>query len=384
VDGALLSDFLVNENKSLEQFSAGFIAGRFHSKGWKWVDSVDTQNSNNFERGVFLTRLPFCREAWSRVERLPSEQRGIYWKNTGASPYQAEESDLPKAAELLLKFGRARAAVQCLRRLTHRKDIGPVELVIRVLQANLTSDEPVGNHDHQAILSLIRWLQNNPDTDTEQLFKIEWGYLPLLGRYRGGSPKTLARRLAQDPAYFCEVVRAVFRPRNQDGVKEEPSEERRRVAENAYKLLNEWRLPPGCNEQGQVDVDALNAWVSEVTKSTKASGHFEIAMTQLGKVFPYAPADPDGLWIHRAVAQILNTRGGEDLRSGYTCELYNMRGTHGFTGGQEELKIAARYRTNADAAEEAGFHRLADALRELAVSYEHDAERESKRSPFDD
>ena len=105
-------------------------------------------------------------------------------------------------------------------------------------------------------------------------------------------------------------------------------------------------------------------------------------MSQLGQVLPYAPLDPDGLWIHRAVAEVLNARDGEQLRSGFTCELFNMRGTHGFTGGQEEREIAARYREKADAAESGGFHRLATSLRELAVSYQRDAERESKRGPF--
>ena len=107
-------------------------------------------------------------------------------------------------------------------------------------------------------------------------------------------------------------------------------------------------------------------------------------MSQLGQVLAYAPADPGGLWIHRAVADVLNAKDSEQLRSGFRCELFNMRGVHGFTGGREEREIAARYREKSEAAEGAGFHRLATSLRELAVSYEHDADRQSKQRPFGD
>lgn len=310
-DAALLPAYLVTESKKLEQLSAGFVWGRFRSKGWEWVDNTDARNWSNIERGTFLTRLPFCRETWLRVERLLGADSAAYWKTTSANPYEAEEGDLAGAAEQLLQFGRARAAIQCVERLTHGKEAGPVELVIRVLQANLTSDESVGGFDQHATLELIKWLQKHPDTASDKLFQIEWSYLPLLGRYGGGSPKTLMRRLAHDPAFFCEVIRTVFRSKNEDEdenadddedepstkrkwtaktayrkfigflgkvlrsvfgstgkhvVKEVPLEEKKRIAENAYRLLSEWQLPPGCDEQRRFDETVFRAWVDEVKR----------------------------------------------------------------------------------------------------------------------
>jgi hypothetical protein len=84
------------------------------------------------------------------------------------------------------------------------------------------------------------------------------------------------------------------------------------------------------------------------------------------------------------MAEALNAKDADVVRSGFTCELFNMRGVHGFSAGKEELEIAARYHKQADALEEKGYHRFATAIRELAKSYERDAERESKRDPFED
>ena len=107
-------------------------------------------------------------------------------------------------------------------------------------------------------------------------------------------------------------------------------------------------------------------------------------MSRVGQVLPYAPPDPSGLWIRKAVAAALNAKDADQMRSGFTTELFNMRGSHTFTAGREEREIAAGYRAKADAVENEGFHRLAAALRDLADWYERAAERDATRDPIKD
>ena len=95
------------------------------------------------------------------------------------------------------------------------------------------------------------------------------------------------------------------------------------------------------------------------------------------------PADPGGLWIDKTVAEALNEKDADELRSGFTIELFNMRGTHGFTHGAEERKIAAGLRAKADAVENVTYHRFAAALRDLAKQYEAAAERDAARNPLE-
>jgi hypothetical protein len=163
------------------------------------------------------------------------------------------------------------------------------------------------------------------------------------------------------------------------------TEERKQIAENAYLLLNEWRTPPGIREDGTYDGDALIAWLDSVKKECSETGHLEIAMTMIGHVLIYVPADPDGLWIHRAAAAALNARDAEDMRDGFRTQLYNSRGVHWVDPtGRPERELASRYRAQADAVDDAGFHRLATTLRDLATSYERDAERIVSRHAVED
>lgn len=132
------------------------------------------------------------------------------------------------------------------------------------------------------------------------------------------------------------------------------------------------------------DGGALAPWLEAVKRECEETGHLEVAMTKVGQALTHVPADPDGLWIHRSAATALNARDAEDMRDGFRTELFNVRGVYGFTAGKEEREIAAKYRAQAEAVDVAGFHRLATTLRELAESYEYEAERESSRDPYGD
>jgi hypothetical protein len=163
------------------------------------------------------------------------------------------------------------------------------------------------------------------------------------------------------------------------------SEERRDIAAHAYRLLRRWRIPPGLREDGLYDGNALTSWLDIVKKECSETEHLKIALTMIGHVLIYVPADPGGLWIHRAAAAVLNARDAEKMRNGFRTALYNSRGGHWVdpTGGAER-EIAAKYRAQGEAVEGVGYHRLATTLRELAETYEREAEKVSSRKPFDD
>lgn len=130
--------------------------------------------------------------------------------------------------------------------------------------------------------------------------------------------------------------------------------------------------------------EAFNTWLNDARRITEESGHTEVAQIQIGHVLTCAPPDPDGLWIHNAVAAALNFRDTGAMRSGFTTQLFNDRGVHGFTHGKEECKLASGNRLKAEALDSKGYTRFATAMREFAEQYERQAEREAKRSRFED
>lgn len=379
-DSALLPERLNAEEKAVGEFIRGFVWGRFWAKSWVWVDAMSMVSWTASQQASFFALLPFMHDTWRRAEQMLGDQAGLYWSQAPVNPWGPQEH-LVEATEKLLQYGRPSAALECLNRLVQESEDFPPDLAVRCLLACLQDQQRLDQHN---ALEVIAWLQKNPAADPNALFRVEWSYLALLDHEFGGTPRTLERRIADDPKFFCEVLGLVFRSDKEERREAKPGEAEAAIATNAFRLFRAWKTVPGSNPEGGFNSAAFASWLSEVKTRTQESGHHRIAMSQIGEVLPYAPADPDGLWIHEAVAEALNAKDAGEMRSGFTCELFNMRGTHGYTAGKEEREIAAGYYTRAEALDQKGYHRFATAIRELVKSYERDAEREASRSPFED
>jgi hypothetical protein len=254
--------------------------------------------------------------------------------------------------------------------------------VIRVLQAILQSPQGLHEIDFHAIIEVIKELQTDPSTNPDDLFYIEWVFLPLLDGYHGASPKLLEQRLAEDPAFFCEVIRTAFRSNKEERPVEEPTEQQKNSGVNAYRLLKNWRTPPGSQKDGTYRGDNLAAWLEKVKEICRESGHLEVALTMIGQVLINTPPDPDGFWMNYAVASILNAKEAKKMRNGFQTAVIASRGVYSYTGGEEERKLAEKYRMRAEETETRKFHRLAGTFRDISAFYEQEAERMASRDPY--
>lgn len=273
----------------------------------------------------------------------------------------------------------------CVARTADDKSRFDETLATRALLAVLESERGIEEMSNYDTVELIKHLQGSATTDKDALFRIEWNFLPWLDRFSSGSPVTLENRLATDPTFFAEAIGLVYRSKNvSEEDHEEYDEHKKHLARNAYKLLDEWGRCPGRQSDGSFSAEAFNGWLNEARRLTEESGHTEVAQIQIGHVLTCAPPDPDGLWIHNAVAAALNFRDTGEMRSGFTTQLFNDRGVHGFSHGKEERELADDNRKKAEALDSKGYTRFATAMREFAEQYERQAEREAKREPFED
>ena len=383
-ENKILPTLLESEAKPLSQLAGGFIWGRYDSLGWRWVDGLDTSQWTSSQKAQFFAYLPFTPETWGRAAQSLGEDEPLYWGKANANPYQAGEG-LELAIDRLLENGRVHEAIGCIERIIYDQQPLNNQQAIRVLQAVLDSAEAVVTHDAFTIVYIIKALQGSPDTDPEELSKIEWAFLPLLDEQYDASPKLLEQKLADDPDFFCSVIRLIYRSKKEDRAAEELPEERQSIAANGYRLLHQWKTPPGSRRDGAFDGDGLNTWLEKVRASCAESGHLEVALQHVGHVLFYAPPDPSGLWLHHSVAAVLNARDADDIRTGFQIEVFNSRGVYWVDPeGRAERELVENYRRQADEVEAHGYQRLASALREVAASYDRQAERQASRSSSDD
>lgn len=373
---ALLPHFLDPGDNKRHSLVSGFILRRYYLEGWKWCDDLDKSDWTPEQKGQFLACLPFTKETWDRASDWLQAHESEYWTRTGANAYQAD-GDLAIAIEKLIEHGRPHAAINCLGMMLQNKQPIDSNQCVRALLAALSSSEPSYAMDgDDDIVELIKFLQAEPTVNQDDLFRVEWAYVPLLDRHRGAAPQLLESRLANDPEFFCEVIRLIYRSKKEDQPSREPTEESKAIATNAWRLLHEWRTPPGTQQDGKFSEERFTEWLQRVKEVCTESGHLEVALINIGEVLILAPPDPDGLWIRRAVAAALNDREADDMRDGYRTGTYNLRGVHCVDPtGKPERELAEQFRSKAEEVENAGFQRFAVTLRGLADSYDREAER---------
>ena len=374
-DSVVLPSLLEAGNNNLVQLASGFVCGRHASRGWVWVDETDMTRWSHSQIGQFLSYLPFTADTWKRSKEILGEFEVAYWSKVSVNPYQAQ-GDLYVAIDKLLEYGRPNAAIQCLYVILHDKQPLDKARTVRALLSALSSAEPRYAMDVYYIVEIIKALQDDPDTNPDDLARVEWGYLPLLERDLGASPTTLENRLASAPEFFCEVIRYVYRSKKEPKSEKKHTKQEKAIAQNAYQLLREWRTPPGMQPDGSFSREHLMRWLESTKTICIESGHLEVALAHVGQVLFYCPLDPDGLWINRAAAEVLNAKDADEIRNGFATAIFNSRGAHLVDpSGKPELELSAKYGKDADEAENAGYQRLAVTMRDLANFYDKEAKR---------
>ncbi|WP_421267487.1 hypothetical protein [Aeromonas veronii] len=372
---AVLPGFLDSDSNKHTELVSSYIWHKNYTHGWAWCDNIDKSQWSVLQISKFLAFLPFSKDSWERASEWLKGNENEYWCRVQSNAYQID-NDPAFAIEKLIQYGRPHEAIELLSNMRYTDRPLNVEQCTQALLAAISSEEPSSAMSHSGIVELIKCLQDAPLVNEEELFKIEWAYLPLLDKYSGGAPKYLESKLATDPDFFSELIRLIYRSKKEEQLIEEQTETSEAIATNAWKLLREWKSPPGVQEDGTFDEDLFTKWVQRVKEICTETGHLEVAYATIGEVLIYSPSDTDGLWIHRAVANELNKRDAEPMRDGFNTGTYNSRGIHSVDpSGKPERELAERFRIKAEEIENAGFVRFAVSLRALADGYDREAER---------
>jgi SIR2-like domain len=363
-----------DESNQLKQFARGYAVEAFHKYGWNWVKAFDFTTWSINQKVELLTCLPFDIKTIAFVKELLGKKENLYWKLAFINAYHTD-IDLLIVADKLLEVKRIHSAIDVLHhRFRDGKGLDIERSVKALLSINYSEDtsNQMSTYDTQ---ELIKALQEDPNTPESDLFNVEWFYVPLLDELHGNKPVILQKKLATEPPFFAELMRLMYKPNDAGDDYPKPDEEKRNLATNAWRLLQNWKLPPGLKD-GVFNATDFNDWVVAVKAQANEDKRYEITMQEIGKVFYYYPESDGGLWLPKEVAEVIDGKDAEDMRVGYALEIYNSRGVHTIDPeGKPEMALAAKWEARAVITENDSYPRFGAKLREVAESYRREAQR---------
>lgn len=363
----------------------GYVWGRFDEAGWDWVAQLPLAQWSIEQAGNFLLVLPFEPRTWELVNQRGTDVSRHYWSRVRDFCRDSTKENVEYAVTMLLAHHRPFQAVEVLGMALHNQCEVEASLLMTTLEAGLTSGSVMQLEEGVSlgyrIQQLFEQLQSDPRVDTRRLAALEWGYLGLLDGH-GASPKALHGWLQRDAQCFVDLLRMIFRSENEAREQvQSPTEEQKRRAQNAYRLLTTWKTAPGTRHDGTVDDQELTQWVATARTLCKETGHLAKCDSNIGKVLAYAPSESDGSWPCIPVRDILEEIDSAELVQGFENGIFNKRGVvmkSPTEGGEQERTLAKQYASYGDACD-IEWPRTAAALRRVARRYEDDARREDER-----
>jgi len=382
-----LIDATLGRGERLDTFVCAVSGGALRKFGEPWTIELVAKAAGGHWRPADVATLllgwPNEPSTWELVTQLGREVEESYWRRRIAFPMRGDLETIETAARKYFAVGRALAALDAVHDHVSRL---PLSLVFELLDAAVQEINASGKPQHNLFVhnlgEMFGQLAARPDAPLIDVARREYVYLPLLGPWERQGHLAIHQLMAQDPAFFVEILSDVFRAKSASVT--EPTKKQKTRAHLSYNLLRSFQTVPGASE-GSIDAATLEAWIDDVRRIAADVDRTEIADQHIGYLLAHVAADPrDGAWPNRAVRELLERLESAEVERGIAVERFNMRGVVSkamFEGGRQERLLAAEARGWARAA--TAWSRTARVLQEIAASWERYAEQEDERARQD-
>lgn len=327
-------------------------------------------------RALVYTALDFSPSVWESIDQEGGEVKNRYWHMVsyhGRGPLEPEMVAL--IAAHFVEVGNLLSALGLV--ALYSREASP-SLIVSLLK-EATSVESAGNIPWERLgadlLILVSVLQESDGVDQDDVAMLEWQLVPFVM----GSPheaRALQRKLSRDPEFFIEVLSLAYRAEGEK-LDPNPSDQTRARASRAAELLWDWHTPPGSTPGGEMEGDALVAWVNRARTLASECGRLAIADLQIGEALAYAPIGSDGVWPAEAVRDLIESLQSEEIDRGFAIGKANSRGVTTRAlgdGGDQERSLSAQFESNAVALRDR-WPRTSAVLTRIAQGYVRDARR---------
>jgi len=379
----IIFQWLYSEDKKLNKVAQSFIYRKFNeSKNYLQVIYKKYKSEWDFSKWAkFCLALPLTKEVIEFVEKLPSEAEKIYWGNLkNFYLFEGSKEDAEMVIKKLLKYNKPIAALnatsQYLYTICEKSGLDANLLAEILYQVAIASegakDEQI---DFYGIEKIFDYLQKSSEIDTKCLVNLEWLYISYFWHNRNYikvKPTTLIKEILNNPDWFVQLIRWAFKaePPIDGEFSDLSSEQRERLAENAYFLLNMIDKLPGQSGE-DIDLTKLMEWIKYVREKCKHVNRLSICDEKIGEILSYAPIGKDGIWPHEAVREVIEKIESKDLERGIEIGIYNQRSVVTKSlgeGGKQERELAEKYNQFADALK-FKYPRTAAMLKRIAQGY---------------
>ncbi len=295
-----------------------------------------------------LMRSPFESSTWAHVNNRDKAVGEQYWREVVPGWFRKDSPDLNEAVDRLLDVRRPRAAFFAVHFALAELETSRLKRLLQEVGTCDAEEAGIYRMDGHYLSEALDILQERVGVSEDEMARLEFLFIRALEHQFRRIPN-LEKKLGKSPALFVQLLGLIYR--RKDGG-EDPPEWRIEDAEKsfalrtaAYRLLTNFRRIPGTDDSGNIDEEALRAWVKQSQSLCAQHGRAEIGDQKIGEILSSPKVGKDGIWPCEEVRKVLEESGTSRVAQGFQIGVCNSRGVHfrGPGGGQERA-LAEKYR----------------------------------------
>ena len=254
---------------------------------------------------MLLLQAPFASAVWQLLEGDAALAKAYWSVVKPQSPFPGEETE---AVQSLMTAGRPWAAFEAIQWAPERMDRPLLAALLRAMAED--EGKPHLTIWERQIREAVKTVEAGETLSAEEKAKLEWLWLPVLGRRWMGDKDLcvswLERYVHRHPVFFVRTVEATFYrddgTRLPSGADAEVEDRQRRRGRCLFRSLTHL---PGSDETGDGQQKSLSKWLETVRTEAQARKVSEAADRCIGEWVAHSPADEDGVWPTAFVCEAL-------------------------------------------------------------------------------
>lgn len=374
-----------------------YVWSKYRKEGEKWLEHLLALSGMTWTPEAYANLalgLPASPSLWERFQQWGEEADKLYWRSVEIRGDVRQH--WPQVLEKWSEVTRPWSSLELVARLVDERHADTMskkpsaEQVMDILDQALGSDESVeplcqkGQMLSYYAERLFLFLDTQ-SVDPERMARLEWGWLRVLEHTKRGA-KVLPKQVTSSPSLFVDLLKVIYRA-EEESKNEDISDDKRKIAQQAFHLLQGIHTVPGhisSSEGDVVDPSVLREWVLQARKLAQDAGRLRVCDSQIGQILSYTPPSPDGSWPCVEVRNLIEEIQSPQLENGFRVGKYNQRGVicRG-KGGKQEWDLVKHYRELAEKVRNI-WPRTAGILDGLAKGYENEARKWDEQAKWDE
>ena len=335
---------------------------------------------------LLLLCMPIRSSTLRRLDSQPAEFQRKYWQRIGfVDVRELTHAELQECVDRLLEVKRAALAFQAVQLFWDRVDTSRLKRLLIELPTSEPDNPPLSQYE---IVGAFEELNRRPDITTPEKARLEFNRFEQLEYSDYGIPN-LEQLVVSSPQIYAEMIALIYK--RDDGREDDidsavgDSARGETLKLKTYRILRRFRRIPGADEEGVVNVRALNNWLARARELCASLGCRETGDRQIGEWLSHSPKGNDGRLPCRQVLEALESMKSPEVGQGFAIGTSNQRGPQWRPiggGGDPERELEKSYRTLAQGLA-FDFPYVSRMMDDIADSYAHEADFWDKRDEVD-